>query len=154
MTRCSQGPAAKCPQHPPCVPRGGSGVSRASPKVDGTTSVRVGNGGVRWEYVSPSDATIPLGSDKCLCRRLCFCRKAGSFLMFLVGSPTEMHLSSPRSCHTMLASTGQSPVAKPAPCLPFKQCHILHVHVCYHLPLPGDDLGPAVLQRNPIKDVA
>ena len=65
-----------------------------------------------------------------------------------------MCLLSRHSCHTTLALMGWSPVTNPVPCLPFKQCHILHVHLCYHLPLPGDDLGPTVLQRNPIKDVA
>lgn len=65
-----------------------------------------------------------------------------------------MHPLSHRSCHTTLMPTGWSPVANPVPCPPFKQHHILPVHVCYHLAVPGDDLGPTVLQRNPIKDVA
>lgn len=35
----------------------------------------------------PRNAGIPLGLDKLSHRRLCCCRKAGSFLLFLIGSP-------------------------------------------------------------------
>lgn len=48
---------------------------------------------------------------------------------------------------------GADTVYNPLPSLPFKQHHTLSAHICYHLPLPGDDLGPAILQRNPIGGV-
>lgn len=51
--------------------------------------------------------------------------------------------------HKSRADTVSNPVAS----LSFRQHHTLSVHICYHLPLPGDGLGPAVLQRNPIRDI-
>lgn len=48
---------------------------------------------------------------------------------------------------------GADTVSNPVASLSFRQHHTLSVHICYHLPLPGDGLGRAVLQRNPIRDI-
>lgn len=168
MSRCCWGTTCQCPQHPHRVPHGGtgvSGVSPARPKDGGHDFSKVKRQGREVAApICPSDTAIPLGLDKPPHRRLCFCRKAGGFLIFLIGSPAvpEMRLLrraprnaaiTPQLSHNA-GTDGLEPCRTPSALRPFKQRHMLHVHVCYHLPLPGDDLGPTALQRNPIKDVA
>lgn len=55
----------------------------------------------------------------------------------------------PSLCHHICHAT-----APPRGCSPCASYHLLHFHLCYHLPLLGDDPVPTVLWRRVIKRAA